>query len=199
MAIECDADPARIKPLKQLLVQAVEKTIQDTGLDPHKAGVLIDDTSGQNAPNDVTGRGWWIGRPLEVPSSRPIELEGGRSVGSRLINWPIEHIVKFYHPDDKAALCAQQELQMVELFNACKVSGHQLLLELIPPSDSVVEDDTTARPLKRLYDLGVQPGWWKLPSQSDASWKLLSKLIEERDPHCQGVVFAWVSSQHGEC
>ena len=191
MAIECNADPARIKPLKQLLVKAVLKTMQSTGLKPHNVGVLIDDTYGQDALNDVTGRGWWIGRPLEVPSSRPIELEGGRSVGSRLINWPIEQVVKclvFYHPDDKPALCAQQELQMVELFNACKVSGHQLLLELIPPIDSKVEDDTTARSLKRLYDLGVQPDWWKLPSQSDASWKLLSKLIEARDPHCQGIV-----------
>jgi len=191
MALECAADPARIKPLKQLLVKAVEKAIESTGLEPHKAGVLIDDTYGQDALNDVTGRGWWIGRPLEVPSSRPIELEGGRSVGSRLINWPIEHVVKclmFYHPDDKPALCAQQELQMVELFNACKVSGHQLLLELIPPADSKIDDDTTTRSLERLYDLGVRPDWWKLPSQSNASWEMLSKLIEARDPHCQGVV-----------
>lgn len=191
MAIECEADPARINLLKQLLVKAVEQSIKETGLEPHKAGVLIDDTYGQDALNDVTGRGWFIGRPLEVPSSRPIELEGGRSVGSRLINWPIEHVVKclvFYHPDDAQTLRAQQELQMVELFNACKVSGHQLLLELIPPADSEIKDDTMARSLTRLYDLAVQPDWWKLPSQSDASWKLLSQLIEARDPHCQGVV-----------
>ena len=191
MAIECGADPAKIKPLKQLLVKAVEYSLQTTGLEPHKAGVLIDDTYGQDALNDVTGRGWWIGRPLEVPSSRPIELEGGRSVGSRLITWPIEQVVKclvFYHPDDEEVMRSAQERQIVELFDACKVSGHQFLLELIPPGDSVVKDDTTVRSLERLYNLGVQPDWWKLPSQSDASWKLITPLVATRDPHCQGVV-----------
>ncbi|MEZ5476890.1 MAG: DUF2090 domain-containing protein [Thiolinea sp.] len=191
MAQETGAPAECIPVLKQLLVKAVEKGIQDTGLPQSVAGVLIDDTFGQAALNDITGRGWWIGRPVELPSSRPLELEGGRSIGSRLKIWPLEHIVKclcFYHPDDAPELRLQQERQMAELFAACQASGHQLLLELIPPTASVVNDDTMMRALQRLYNLGIRPDWWKLPPQTPASWELLSRLITARDPHCQGVV-----------
>ncbi|TXH68511.1 MAG: 5-dehydro-2-deoxygluconokinase [Thiothrix sp.] len=190
-AVSVGADPAQIKTLKRLLVKATEYGMQQTDLHPHSGGVLIDDTYGQDALNDITGRGWWIGRPVELPSSRPIELEGGRSIGSRLVSWPLEHIVKclvFYHPDDPVDLRTQQERQIQELFVACQTSGHQLLLELIPPANSVVNDDTAARSIQRLYNLGVSPDWWKLPPQSAASWDKLTQLITERDPHCHGVV-----------
>lgn len=191
MAAETGADPACITTLKQLLVKSVEKGIYESGLPDTAAGVLIDDTFGQDALNEVTGRGWWIGRPVELPSSYPLELEGGRSIGSRLKEWPLEHIVKclcFYHPDDDVGLRLKQERQMKALFQACQASGHQLLLELIPPVGSSVEDDTMARAIERLYNLGIRPDWWKLPPQTDASWQLLSQLIKQRDPHCQGVV-----------
>ncbi|WP_022951059.1 bifunctional 5-dehydro-2-deoxygluconokinase/5-dehydro-2-deoxyphosphogluconate aldolase [Leucothrix mucor] len=191
MAKETGVSNDCIKVLKRLLVKSVERGIQTTGLSESVAGVLIDDTFGQDALNDITGRGWWIGRPVELPSSRPIELEGGRSIGSRLKTWPLEHIVKclvFYHPDDSVEMRLQQERQAQELFAACQVSGHQFLLELIPPADSVVDDTTASRAVQRFYNVGVRPDWWKLPPQSAASWESLTQLIEQRDPHCQGVV-----------
>jgi 5-dehydro-2-deoxygluconokinase len=82
----------------------------------------------------------------------------------------------------------QQERQAQELFAACQASGHQFLLELIPPADSVVDDTTASRAVQRFYNVGVRPDWWKLPPQSAASWESLTQLIEQRDPHCQGVV-----------
>lgn len=190
-AVSVGADPARIKTLKRLLVKSVEYGMQKTGLPAEAGGVLIDDTYGQDALNDVTGRGWWIGRPVELPSSRPIELEGGRSIGSRLVSWPLEHIVKclvFYHTDDEVGLRLQQERQIQELFTACQTSGHELLLELIPPTQSVQSDATAVLALERLYNLEVFPDWWKLPPQTAASWEKISKLVPARDPHCRGVV-----------
>jgi len=190
MASQCNADPARVKKLKQLLVKATEKGAQKAGLDGN-IGVLIDDTYGQDALNDVTGKGWWIGRPVELPSSRPIELEGGRSIGDRLKSWPREHVVKclvFYHPNDSLSLILQQERQIKELYLACCASGHELLLEIIPPVGSVVDDETLPRALSRIYNLGVRPDWWKLPGMSRASWQSVSDIIETRAPHCRGVV-----------
>jgi len=110
------------------------------------------------------------------------------------VSWPLEHIVKclvFYHPDDAIELRLQQERQIQELFAACQTSGHQLLLELIPPanrSDSIENDDTAFLSIQRLYNLEVFPDWWKLPPPSAKTWDKLSSLIQERDPHCQGVV-----------
>jgi len=72
MARELNADPARIKQLKQMLVTAVEQASKDDVF-TYQPGVLIDDTYGQDALNQVTGRNWWIARPVELPSSRPID------------------------------------------------------------------------------------------------------------------------------
>lgn len=190
MARQLNADPTRIKQLKQLLVDAVIAGSQSEGFN-YQAGVLIDDTYGQDALNHVTGRNWWIGRPVELPSSRPLELEGGSSIGSRLKSWPKEHIVKclvFFHPDDDTNLRLAQERQIIELYKACGASGHELLLEIIPPSDMQQDDSTVLLAMQRFYNLGVQPDWWKLPAPTVAAWPDISVLIEQRSPHCRGVI-----------
>ncbi|MGB1236901.1 MAG: bifunctional 5-dehydro-2-deoxygluconokinase/5-dehydro-2-deoxyphosphogluconate aldolase [Pseudomonadales bacterium] len=190
MAREADADPARIRPLKQLLVKAAKQGAEKAGL-TNNIGVLIDDTYGQDALNDVTGEGWWIGRPVELPSSRPIELEGGRSIGDRLKSWPREHVVKclvFYNPDDSIEMLLKQERQIKELFQACCTSGHELLLEIIPPADMPQDDSTVPRALSRIYNLGVRPDWWKLPTLSRDGWQQVTDIISARGPHCRGVV-----------
>ncbi|EHA14711.1 5-dehydro-2-deoxygluconokinase [Halomonas sp. HAL1] len=189
MAREEGADIARIPYLKQLLVKATERGSEQLG-NSH-VGVLIDDTYGQDALNDVTGRGWWIARPVELPSSRPIELEGGRSIGSRLQQWPKEHIVKclvFYHPEDQVTLRQAQERQVIELYHACAESGNELLLEVIPPRDLAADDDMFINAMQRFYNLGVQPDWWKLPPQSPDGWQRIGRLLQARAPHCRGVV-----------
>jgi len=190
MAREIGTDEHRIKYLKQLLVKATERGAQAAQLDGN-IGVLIDDTYGQDALNDLTGRGWWIGRPVELPTSNPIELEGGRSIGSRLREWPLEHVVKcllFYHPDQPAEQRNLQERQAKELYQACCVSGHELLLELIPPRELAQDEDTLVRALERFYNLGIRPDWWKLPAPSAATWAKLSTLVKTRQPHCRGIL-----------
>ncbi|WP_108124979.1 bifunctional 5-dehydro-2-deoxygluconokinase/5-dehydro-2-deoxyphosphogluconate aldolase [Saccharospirillum mangrovi] len=190
MARDVGADPERIKPLKRLLVQATERGAERGGVSD-QIGVLIDDTYGQDALNEVTGRSWWIGRPVELPGSIPLELEGGRSIGSRLKHWPIEHIVKclvFYHPDQPVATRLAQERQLKELYQACLASGHELLIEVIPPVPMPSNDETLPLALQRFYNLGIYPDWWKLPAPSRATWHRLETLINERDPHCHGVV-----------
>ncbi len=190
MALQLNADPAQIPKLKQLLVKATLAASQTQGFN-YQPGVLIDDTYGQDALNQVTGQHWWIARPVELPSSRPLELEGGRSIGSRLKSWPKEHIVKclvFFHPDDETALRLAQERQITELYQACCVSGHELLLEIIPPADMPQDDRTVLLAMKRFYDLDVQPDWWKLPAPAVSAWQEISTLIEQRSPHCRGVI-----------
>lgn len=190
MAREAGTDESRIKLLKQLLVKATQDAAVKANLEG-KVGVLIDDTYGQDALNNVTGLGWWIGRPVELPTSNPIELEGGRSIGSRLKEWPLEHVVKcliFYHPDQPIMHRLAQERQALELYKACCASGHELLLEIIPPKDMAQDEDTLVRSLERFYNLGIRPDWWKLPAPSRNTWEKLTQLINKRQPHCRGVV-----------
>ena len=200
LAQQTGADLQRITALKRLIVRAVEISADAVGADA-TIGVIIDDTFGQDALNDVTGRGWWIARPAELSGSRPLELEGGRSIGDRLRYWPLEHIVKclmVYGLDDERTLRLQQERQVKELYQACCTSGHELLLEILPPADAVVEDDACASVLARLYNLGIRPDWWKLPAISRTEWQRVSDLISQRAPHCRGVVILGMDAPASE-
>jgi len=73
MALQCGADLRRIPALKQLILQASREAAQLADLEG-KAGLLCDGTFGQDALNAITGEGWWIGRPIELPGSRPLEM-----------------------------------------------------------------------------------------------------------------------------
>src|SRR4029078_4898145 len=115
--------------------------------------MLADDRYGQDALNAATGRGWWIGRPVELPGSNPVVFERGRSVGTSLVAWPQEHIVKClvqYPPDAPIGHRLEQEAQIRALYDAVQASGHELLLEIIPPKAFPREPDTVYRALARL-------------------------------------------------
>lgn len=200
MAEAAGAPLSRLPKLKQLILAAYQQEVAEQQ-QPVQAGVLIDDTFGQDALNDVTGTGWWIGRPVEVPASRPLELEGGRSIGSRLISWPRSHVVKclvFMHPQDETALWQQQSRQLDELYRACCVSGHELLIEVIPPAGSERTDSTVADAMQLIYQQGIRPDWWKLPPQTPAGWQRISALIAKESPHCRGVILLGLDAPAAE-
>jgi 5-dehydro-2-deoxygluconokinase len=188
MAARNGADPARIGAFKMLALEAARRT----GSRQPGFGILLDGRYGQEPLAAATGTGTWIGRPIEWPGSRPLQFEGGPDVGCTLREWPTEHVVKclvFYHPDDKESLKAEQERQVATLFDACRATGHELLLEVIPPRGSAVDSRTLARAMERFYDLGIYPDWWKLPDPGNqATWDNITAVIEARDPLCRGVL-----------
>ncbi|HDM8437786.1 bifunctional 5-dehydro-2-deoxygluconokinase/5-dehydro-2-deoxyphosphogluconate aldolase [Yersinia enterocolitica] len=185
-----------IPKLKTLLLQAAQQAAQESGLE-HKSGILADTTYGQEALNTITGQGWWIGRPVELPSSRPLRLEHG-NIGSQLIDWPLEHVVKclvFYHPKDSAELRQQQDELIQDVYRGCCKSGHELLLEVILPEDNKDKDERYyIETMAHFYALGIQPDWWKLPPLSAENWQKVGKLIETQDPYCRGVLILGLDS-----
>lgn len=190
MASKCGADLQQIPKLKMLLLQAAQQTAQAEQLDNGQAGILADTTYGQDTLNAITGKNWWIGRPIEQPSSRPLSLEHG-DLGSQLISWPKEHIVKcltFYHPHDDIELKSQQDQTLLNVYQACNRTGHELLLEIILPLDMEQQENNYHEIIAHLYSLGIKPDWWKLPGMSAASWAKLSQLIEQHDKHCRGIL-----------
>jgi len=199
LAREAGTSESRIPALKHLLVQATEQVARSRSLQG-KVGVLIDGGPyGEDALCAATGRGWWVGRPVELPGSRPLRFDGTRSIGSQLAHWPKEQTVKClvaYHPDDAVALRLEQEARIRELWEATRESGHELLLEMIPPTSMTpagTADDAVLRSIKRLYNLGFKPEWWKLAPMSSAGWEALAALIAERDPQCRGAVILGLS------
>jgi len=196
LAQQAGAGEDRIPRLKQLFVDAVAQVEAAHGLHG-RIGMLCDDRYGQDALNAATGRGWWIGRPVELPGSNPLVFDRGRSVGTTLLSWPLEHVVKClvqYHPDDAIANRLEQEAQVRTLYDAVQASGHELLLEIVPPKSLPRGPDTVYRAMKRLYNLGIHPEWWKLEAMAPEQWSDVDVLLAERDPYCRGVLILGLSA-----
>jgi 5-dehydro-2-deoxygluconokinase len=198
MADKLGASRDRIAPFKRLAMQAIAKV---SGGKPG-FGTLLDDTYGREAMFDAAKLGLWVGRPLEKPGSRPLEFEHTQDVGSRLIDWPVDHCIKclaFYHPDDPADLKTQQQQKYLHLYQAARKVGRELLIEIIAAKNGPMDHLTIARAMTEIYDLGIKPDWWKLEPQADAAaWDEIGKVIDKNDPYCRGIVLLGLEAPEEE-
>ncbi|MFN8830882.1 MAG: 5-dehydro-2-deoxygluconokinase [Labrys sp. (in: a-proteobacteria)] len=178
----------RIADFKLLAVDAAARVAKGRA----GFGMLIDTTYGQKAFYRAAPHGFWIGRPVEKPGSRPLDFDQLPDLGSHLVEWPVTHTIKclcFYHPDDPAELKERQERELLRLHDAARTVGRELLVEIIAGKHGPVGTDTVARVVSRLYDLGIRPDWWKLEPQTEAqAWDAIAGVIAERDPLCRGIV-----------
>jgi 5-dehydro-2-deoxygluconokinase len=193
------ATPQKIGAFKELCLQAALKVAD--GRPGH--GILCDSRLGRDALFRAAGTGLWIGRPVEWPGSRPLRLEPelGPDFGG-LQEWPLEHVVKvlcFCHPDDDAATWAAQEDTVRRLFHACRRNRLEMLLEIIPSKVGPTDDQTSAKIIQRVYDLGIYPDWWKLePFATAAAWENACAAITRNDPHVRGVVVLGLDAGEAE-
>ncbi|MFN7027162.1 MAG: 5-dehydro-2-deoxygluconokinase [Pseudorhizobium sp.] len=189
LAEEVGAEPHRIGQFKTLCLEAAS-CIAD-GRSGY--GVLCDDRLGRKALHAAAGTGLWIGRPTEWPGSRPLTLEPelGPDCGG-LEKWPKDHVVKvlcFCHPDDDAKIAAKQEDTLLRLFAAARRNQLEFLLEIIPSKIAPVTERSAADLIRRFYEIGIYPDWWKLePMRSPAAWQAACEAIEENDPYVRGIV-----------
>jgi 5-dehydro-2-deoxygluconokinase len=201
LAGEAGVPASRIAGFKELIAQAVERVAQRTG-EAARIGVIVDERHGAGVLQRLGKAGYWVARPAEVPGSRPLCLDPRDDFGLPLLTWPANHVVKclaFYHPDDPRELRARQEERLQALQADCDELGRELLLELIVPArDAAGDEDTTARAVTRLYNLGIRPAWWKLQTQSAASWRALAAVIERRDPWCNGILLLGLEAPEEE-
>lgn len=183
------ANAEKINQFKSLCVDATVQVAQGR----QGYGLLCDGRLGSEALYKAVDQGLWIGRPTELPGSRPLEFEAevGPDCGG-LSEWPASHVVKvlcFYHPDDSDEMREQQEASIYRLFRASRHNNLEFLLEIIPSKVGQISDDTTAQIIQRFYDIGVFPDWWKLePVQSHNSWQLTCDTINRNDPDTRGIV-----------
>ncbi|MDG1432125.1 MAG: 5-dehydro-2-deoxygluconokinase [Paracoccaceae bacterium] len=166
-------------------------------------GILCDNRIGRGALHRATGTGLWIGRPTELPGSRPIEFESdlGEDFG-RLREWAREIVVKllvFVHPDDDVETMEAHIRRVRRLFTAARRNGLEFLLEIIPSKVGTVDDDTSATLIQHFYDAGVYPDWWKLePFKTEAAWQNAVDAIERNDPRTRGIVVLGLDAPEAE-
>jgi 5-dehydro-2-deoxygluconokinase len=196
---EVPSDVNRISAFKTLALRAVEMAAEG---DTTSFGVLLDGRYGFDALAEASDHPYWIGRPIELPKSRPITFESSADVATELAEWPINQVVKclvFYHPDDEVDLRERQERQLLRLFDACRKTRHELLVEVIMPDGMAVSPTTIGQAIRRLYAIGIKPDWWKLEPASDpVAWANVEAAIAENDPLCRGVLVLGLSAPEAE-
>ena len=187
------APRSRLEHFKLLAVEAATRVSRGRP----GFGVLLDSTYGQKALYKAANAGLWIGRPVEKPGSRPLDLEP-----LHLAEWPVTQTVKclcFYHPDDPPELRAQQERELARVHDAARAAGRELLIEIIAGKHGPLADSTVASVLARLYALGVKPDWWKLePQTSGEAWHAIEQVILKNDPYCRGIVMLGLEAPEPE-
>jgi 5-dehydro-2-deoxygluconokinase len=189
LARKFGVDEKRIGEFKVLAVKAAARV---AGGRPGY-GMLLDEKYGRDAMFEFSRHPFaWLGRPVELPGSRPLRFEFSQDIGSQLVEWPVEHCIKclcFYHPDDPAALKDEQQQKLRALFEASRKVGRELLIEIIAGKHGKLDDTTIPRAIEELYALGIKPDWWKLePQASAAAWQKIETAIVKNDPWCRGVV-----------
>jgi 5-dehydro-2-deoxygluconokinase len=198
LADELSADRARIGAFKALALRAIDVVAAGDA----RFGVLLDGRYGFDALALAADRPYWIGRPIEIPRSRPLDFEGSADVAMELLEWPVNHVVKclvHYHPDDQRELRERQERQLLRLFDACRKTRHELLIEVIVPANMKSTVTTVAATIRRFYAIGLRPDWWKLePAADPEAWRHIEAAVSEGDPLCRGVVLLGLSAPEAE-
>ena len=191
LAAEAGEPFERIGRFKELVADAMLAVARTAPRDG-RLGIIVDDRYGARVLRRFAGSGFWVARPVEVPGSRPLELDPRNDIGLRLAGWPADQVVKclvFYHPDDELGLRLEQEARLLALWDDVVALDRRFVLEVIlPPQQGASTESTLARALRRLYNLGIRPDWWKLEPQTADGWSAVCRVIAEHDPQCKGVV-----------
>ena len=191
MAAATGADYARIADFKALVADAV-LSVAATPRGGVRLGAIVDGRHGGKALARLAASGAWLGRPVELPGSRPLEFEARSGIGLELLSWPRRQVIKClvnYHPADPIELRLAQEARLAELADAAAVLERELLIEVICSGPGRgVDARTTPRVLRRLYHLGLRPAWWKLEAQADESWREIAEIVAAHDPLCRGAL-----------
>jgi len=198
MADDARCPRERLFKLKELLADAALAVAKETP----GAGVLCDDRWGESALWRMTGKGLWIGRPVEMPGTFPLDLQHGPDPALALRSWPEEHIVKcliFWHPDDPAEERDAQEKTLARVVRAAHAYDLDMLIEVIASRGRKSYPEAVPAAMERFYDLGLDPDWWKLPPPlTDADWDQVEAIIDRRDPLCRGIVLLGLDAPEAE-
>jgi 5-dehydro-2-deoxygluconokinase len=190
LADESGAPRTSIARFKDLIATAVER-VAETIREPERAGVIVDARHGSAVLSRLARSKLWIGRPIELPGSRPLAFDPDDNTALHLATWPAAHVIKclvFYHPDDPIELRLAQERRLTELHGNARTLQRDLLVEIICGGGQPVDEHTIVRAVKRFYNIGIRPAWWKLQPQTPACWHAIAEVIAERDPWCNGIL-----------
>ncbi len=133
---------SRIPAFKVLAVRAAAEVAQGRS----GFAMLIDDKYGRDALYAAGAhRDFWIGKPIELPGSRPLTFEFSqdpRQPPRRLAGRPLHQGASFYHPDDPAELKTAQVAKLRRPSRRRAKVGREILIEIIAGKHGTLDDRT---------------------------------------------------------
>lgn len=177
-----------VQVLKTLLADAILSTTSSETC----VGIIAD----ENPPTPLTQRtileNTLLACAVDLPDHVPLKLAFTSESTRALIKWSPRQIVKVslqYHPDDRHSLRSEQESTMQGLYQACRETDHALIIDIAPPTNSIITASTLGHIIQRFYDLSIYPDNWQFaPPRDPRSWESIHRVITERDPECAGVL-----------
>lgn len=153
-------------------------------------GLIVDEKPGNELIHIPIPSQAILARCIELENEIPLRFATTQDLSHTLLKWPSEHVAKVsitYHPDDRYVTRGEQETMLLSLYQACRDTEHPLLIDITPPTNSLITASTLGHIMQRFYDLGVYPDWWQFAAPRDQrSWDSIHRVIEDNDPDCLG-------------
>ena len=172
---------------------ALEACLEAQKTEHENVGILLDEEYAESSLHAASDHDIWIGRPIEKAGVFPLELTEEPDIGSRLANWPVNHCVKVLAPlrnDDPKDIYEHQVKLLSQLAQACRLTNHELLLEIITKrNDKACSPEQILSLMQKLYEENIYPDWWKLePIENVEFWSKANDIVQQFDPYAQGII-----------
>ena len=200
MCAKAGADPARIAAFKALALQAVDRLAQG---DP-RFGVLLDGRFGMRGLEAAADAPYWIGRPIELPGSRPLEFESSRRRGHRAAPpGRSNHVVKclvFYHPTMRRTCASARSGSCC----ACRTPAARPATNCWWRSSPRATARSTTHTVVARHPAALRSGHETglveagTRRQTRRPGRNIERAIGANDPHCRGVVLLGLSAPEEE-
>lgn len=191
VALDCAFDdavavpPERRERVDLVIIAGIARAAQQE----EGFGVMLEASPGAAALQAAGAANLWRARSVTLYAPRP-RGRAADSFASQLLQWPSGVTVGCrYQADGSADAHQLPEGRLQQLAAAARAQGRELLVAISVPGPCDSGDETVARALARIYELGVRPDWWELPAQANAAaWDCCAAAIARHDEFCRGIL-----------
>ena len=157
-----------------------------------RLGAIVDGRHGGKALARLNASGAWIGRPVELPASRPLEFEAAGGIGLELLHGrgiTSSSASSTTIRPIRSSCGSRRKRGSLSLRMRRNRSSANCSIEVICSGPGrTLDAGTTPTVMRRLYHLGLRPAWWKLESQPAQAWREIADVVAAHDPLCHGVL-----------
>ncbi len=167
-----------ISDAKRLIFEGMERAVE-RGVDPHAAGVLVDEQFGSNIPKRAKEEGLFLAMPVEKSGQDEFDFQYGADFGTHIAEFGVDaaKVLVRYNPDGDAEVNQRQLRRLKELADWLHANDSKFLFELLVPAepaqlesvggdgdryDAELRPELMRRAIEDIQDFGIEVDVWKI-------------------------------------